>query len=140
MNLRWLLGNFADPQYKLSRREQWEFSRLAHEKYMPGRVFFGWTALALLVPVGLILKFVLPTGLEVLGLSGRNGPYIIGILILLVLFWIWAAWVYRSIYIRPMRNAMRDKEYDVCVGCGYRLTGLGDSPKQCPECGWEVTE
>ncbi len=52
MNLRWLLGNFADPQYKLSRREQWELSRLAHEKYMPGRVFFGWTALALLVPVG----------------------------------------------------------------------------------------
>ena len=42
MNLRWLVGNFAEPRYGLSRAEQWKVSNLAHRKYMPSKRFFGW--------------------------------------------------------------------------------------------------
>ncbi|MHC4989502.1 MAG: hypothetical protein ACYTGC_00850 [Planctomycetota bacterium] len=134
MNLRWLFGNFADPQYALSREEQRELSHLAHKKYMPSRTFFLWTALTLLVPVGVAYKVVLPVALDRLGMSGRNGPYIVGVAIIILLFWVWSAWVYRTIYQRPVRLAMREKGHDVCVGCGYRLQGLS-ADTECPECG-----
>lgn len=32
-------------------------------------------------------------------------------------------------------RAMRQNGYDVCVGCGYWLKGLGAESKNCPECG-----
>ncbi len=48
---------------------------------------------------------------------------------------LFACWMYRYIYIKPVRRAMRDRGYDVCVNCGYRLQGLGASIANCPECG-----
>ena len=35
----------------------------------------------------------------------------------------------------PRRRAMRERGYDVCVSCGYRLVGLDDDISRCPECG-----
>ncbi|MHC4429085.1 MAG: hypothetical protein ACYS0D_10870 [Planctomycetota bacterium] len=45
------------------------------------------------------------------------------------------AWVYGTIYATPVRQAMRDLGHDVCVGCGYVLSGLKPSAQRCPECG-----
>ena len=46
-----------------------------------------------------------------------------------------AAWLYRFLYTRPVRLAMRDLGHDVCIGCGYRLQGLNADITRCPECG-----
>jgi hypothetical protein len=135
VKLQWLLGDFADPQHELSPAEQREVSRLAHRKYMPPRHFFVWTLLALLVPVGLAFKVALPTVLDWLGLGGRTLPFIAGVAVIIALFWVWCAWVYGIIYARPVRQAMRDLGHDVCVGCGYVLSGLKPSTPRCPECG-----
>ena len=135
MRFRWLLGNFADPQYKLSREEQRELSDLAHRKFMPRRTFFLWTFVALLVPTGLVYKFAMPSILEWLGLEGNNWGFLWAAVVLIFLFWIWCAYVYGILYTRPMRHAMRERGHDVCVGCGYLLTGLASST--CPECGAE---
>ena len=45
--------------------------------------------------------------------------------------------VYGAIYVRPLRNAVREHGYDVCIGCGYRLRRLGDDVDRCHECAWE---
>ena len=136
MTLRWLFGNFADPQYALSRKEQRAVSRLAHLKYMSSMTFFGWTAFALLLPVGLTFGFGLPLCLRWLCLTGSNGSFMVGVAVILLLFWVWSAWVYRFVYTRPIRRAMREHGWDVCVGCGYLLKGLDAGIHACPECGW----
>ena len=135
MNLRWLLGNFADPQYKLSPAEQRELSRLAHERHVSGVRFALWTLLVVVAPTLILIKFALPVTLSWLGLSGRNVPYIIGAAVIVLLFWPWSAWAYRRLYVKPMRLAMREQGHDVCVECGYLLTGLDDRAGACPECG-----
>ncbi len=45
--------------------------------------------------------------------------------------------MYRSLYVQPIRKAMRDVGYDLCLGCGYELRGLGSDIRCCPECGAE---
>ena len=135
MNIRWLFGNFADPDYKLDPRQQRELSNLAHARHMPHSIFLLWTIAVLILPFGLIFKFALPATLRWLGKDGQTGPFMIGVLIVLFLFWIWAAWVYRFIYTRPMRRAMRERGQQICVNCGYRLIGLDDTVDRCPECG-----
>ena len=45
--------------------------------------------------------------------------------------------MYRSLYVRPVRRAMRDAGYDLCIHCGYELRGLDTSIGRCPECGAE---
>ena len=135
MNLRWLFGNFADPQYGLDPRRQRDLSNRAHEGHMPRTVFLLWTIGALVLPFALIFKFVLPAVLAWFGFEGQTMPFLIGAAIVLLLFWVWAAWVYNFIYARPVRRAMRERGYDVCVSCGYRLEGLDDDISRCPECG-----
>ena len=49
----------------------------------------------------------------------------------------WIAWVYGHLYVEPMRLTMRAHGYDLCVGCGYDLRGLGPDVGCCPECGHE---
>ena len=73
-----------------------------------------------------------------LGWSNWTPPYLVAYALTVLLFWPWAAWVYRHAYVRPVRQAMRDAGHDVCVGCGYDLTGLGDGSNRCPECGWPI--
>jgi predicted Zn-ribbon and HTH transcriptional regulator len=134
MNLRWLFGNFTDPQYKLSRREQSRVTTLAHSKYL-GR---GDLALrtALIVTPLLVLFVLLKPTLQMLGCAG-SVPFTIGTAALVLLSWPWGAWMYRSLYVQPIRRAMRDVGYDLCIWCGYEHRGLGEEVHRCPECGAE---
>ena len=54
---------------------------------------------------------------------------------MILLFWIWSAWVYHLVHVKPMRRAMGEHGIDLCVECGYLLTGLSDADRGCPECG-----
>lgn len=133
MNLRWLFGNFADPQYKLTRREQFRLSNQAHLRYVTPKAFLWRTVLIALPWLGLLM-LIKPT-LAYFGLGMQSKPYMMVLMTLLVLFWPWSAWMYRSLYIRPVRRAMREAGYDLCINCGYELRGLDESITQCPECG-----
>lgn len=133
MNLRWLFGNFTDPQYQLSRRDQFRLSNLAHARFVSRKAFLLRTAMIML-PVVVFFMLLKPT-LALLGMGGQTGPYVIALAAVVLLFWPWSAWMYRSLYVGPIRRAMRDVGYDLCIACGYDLRGLGDQVKQCPECG-----
>ena len=135
MNLRWLLGNFTDPQYKLSRRDQHRLSKAAHKKYLSWRRFWGFSLLVVTVPFGLAFVYGIPAVLGWLGLSGQTPAHTWAFAIVCFLVWPYSAWVYRTLYIKPVRRAMRDHGYDLCIGCGYELRGLGDEITKCPECG-----
>lgn len=135
MNLRWLLGNFTDPQYELSRREQFRLSNEAHKRFVSTSAFL-WRSLLILAPLLVCLK-LLQSLMGWLGVAGQGLPYAISLAVLLLLFWPWSAWMYRSLYVRPIRRAMRDAGYDLCIGCGYELRGLDTSIVRCPECGIE---
>lgn len=135
MRWRWLLGNFADPQHDLTRRQQHEISNHAHEHHMPGRRFVAWTLLAIVLPALLLYAVVLPLVLSHLGLADRTGPFVIGAIAVSLVVWVLSAFVYGWIYVRAVRRAMRDFGHDICVGCGYRLDGLPPDAALCPECG-----
>jgi hypothetical protein len=133
MNIRWLFGNFTDPQYKLPWRQQFSLSNQAHRRYVTESTFLSRTIL-IVAPFLLLLILVRP-GLVYFGYGGRNLPFLIVTGALVMLFWPWSAWMYRSMYAGPIRKVMREVGNDVCIECGYELRGLGDDIKRCPECG-----
>lgn len=135
MNFRWLLGNFTDPQYRLSRREQFRLSNVAHRHFVSQWAFW-WRVMLILLPLLVALKLLRPA-LAWMGLGGQTGPYVFALLMIVVLFWPWSAWMFRSLYVRPVRMAMREAGHDLCIGCGYELRGLDESITRCPECGQE---
>ena len=116
------------------RADQKRLSWEAHRKYTPARRFLALTALGL-VPLLVGFRLVLPNVASWLGITNWTAGRVIGIGVLILLFWIWIAWLYRSLYRRPMWIAMRAAGYEVCVGCGYRLDGQPDDATCCPECG-----
>jgi hypothetical protein len=72
VNLRWLLGNFTDPQYRLPVREQFRVSQLAHDRYVSGRVFIVRT---LIITAPILVAFLLVDDLmAALGLAGQSKP------------------------------------------------------------------
>ena len=135
MNLRWLLGNFTDPQYKLSRREQHRLSMAAHKKYLSWYRFWGYTLLVIAVPLVLAYELGIPTVLGWLGLASQTPAHTWAFVIVSFLAWPYSAWMCRTLYIKPVRRAMRDHGYALCIDCGYELRGLGDEITKCPECG-----
>jgi hypothetical protein len=50
-----------------------------------------------------------------------------------------AVWMYMFVrlYVRPLRRALSEMGYEVCVRCGYWLRGLPANVSNCPECGTE---
>ena len=135
MNLRWLLGNFTDRQYKLSRRDQHRLSMAAHKKYLSWRRFWGYSLVVIAVPIGFAYRFGIPAALDWLGLTGQTSAHTWAFAVVSLLVWPYSAWAYRALYIKPVRRAMRDHGYDLCIGCGYELRGLSDDVERCPECG-----
>ena len=135
MNLRWLLGNFTDRQYKLSRRDQHRLSMAAHKKYLSWRRFWGYSLVVIAVPIGLAYRFGIPAALGWLGLTGQTSAHTWAFAVVSLLVWPYSAWAYRTLYIKPVRRAMRDHGYDLCIVCGYEWRGLGDQVERCPECG-----
>ena len=135
MNLRWLIGNFTDPQYELSFRDQMRLSLLAHKHHLSATRFWSYSLITIAIPVGIIYKYAIPAILNWLGYKGYTPAYTWAIAILIFLVWLYSAWVYRSLYIKPIRLAMRSEGYDLCINCGYELKGLGEDIDRCPECG-----
>jgi hypothetical protein len=134
MKLRWLLGNFTDPQYKLSRCEQSRVTTLAHSKYL-GRGDLALRTIFIIAPL-LVLFVLLKPVLQMVGWAGPVS-ITIGTAAIVLISWPWGAWMYRSLYVRPIRRAMRDVGYDLCIECGYELRGLDGNVKRCPECSAE---
>ena len=70
-----------------------------------------------------------------LGYGTSTSAWGVATVVIVALIWPWSAWMYRSIYIKPVRRAMRETGYDLCIQCGYELTGLAGDADRCPECG-----
>ncbi len=142
MNLRPLLGNFADPQYRLSRKDQTRLTWAAHHQHLLPRTLW-LTVLGMVIACILIFGFAHPLLTSLLSSWGVRGDafpgmpwaWLVSATIYVGIVWIASAWGFRFIYIRPLRQAMRDDGYDLCLGCGYELKGLPDDRTVCPECG-----
>jgi hypothetical protein len=134
MNLRWLLGNYSDPEFTLSRREQREVTRLAHRNHLSKLKLFLCTG-GMLVGSWLVIGFGWEPATALIRSAGIPMAPLVTLMVLCLVTVVVSSWLYRFIYVRPVRLAMRDLGYDICVGCGYRLTGLDDTIDRCPECG-----
>ena len=60
------------------------------------------------------------------------GPAVLG---QLLVTWLLMAFIGRWTWRPGVLLALRRHGYDVCLGCGYSLQGLGASCARCPECG-----
>ena len=134
MNLRWIVGNFADPEFKLTRTQQREVTRLAHRKHLRGRTLTMWT-LGMALAGWLFVGFGWEPLAGVFASVGLQPARVISGVVIVIGVSLAAAWLYRYIYVTPVRMAMRDLGYDICIGCGHRLQGLPESSDKCPECG-----
>jgi hypothetical protein len=134
MNLRWLLGDYSDPRFRLTREQQREVNRLAHQRYLSPRAFT--TCMIIAIAMSWIVFGFAQAGigrlLDVKGVPWRWGLCMIALFIMVFLS---AASMFRRVYVRPIRRAMFDLGYDVCIRCGYRLEGLDQRSPHCPECG-----
>lgn len=129
------MGNFADPQYRLTRQEQKDISSLAHARYMPGLRLTTWSVLTIVAPILLLMKFAVPPIIGWLGYAGVSSAKTIAVAIIVLISWPLSAFVYGQMYVTPIRKAMRDRGYDICLGCGYLLNQLPAEITACPECG-----
>ena len=133
MNLRWLLGNYSDPKYRLPRTVWWPLCWEAHENHLSTSRFVVWTVGFVIAPVLAYIGLGVPYIHDLIGFAGEPDEHWFSLIQIMVFSWIWSAWIYRALYVKPVRRAMRDRGYDLCVSCGYDLKGI-ESP-QCPECG-----
>ena len=134
MNLRWLIGNFSDPEFNLTRAQQREVTRLAHRKHLSGRTLGLWT-IGMTLAAWLLFGFGWEPLSGVFAGVGLQPSRAYAMITFVVSISVAAAWLYRFIYIKPARMAMRELGYDICIGCGHRLQGLPPTSPQCPECG-----
>jgi hypothetical protein len=134
MNLRCLWGNYADPEFNLTRKQQREVTWLAHRKYLSSRKLAAWT-IAMALGGWLVLGFGFKPVASLLAEFGMPYPWLASATAFCLVVSVLAAIAYRSLYRRPMYRAMRDLGYDLCLSCGYRLQGLDGAIVRCPECG-----
>lgn len=136
MNIRWLWGNYIEPEWKLSRKESREVHRIVSKRYVRPVWLFGFTGAWVVIVMVAVKLLHMPVAGWMGSLSMRY-PFswlasMVGIIVPLMVLSIWS---YRWVYTRPVRLAMRELGYDVCPGCGYWLRGLNESVMRCPECG-----
>jgi hypothetical protein len=134
MHWRWLIGDYADPGYRLTREQRRKISDLAQSRYTAQRAFLHRTLFIALPPIILAL-WALKWAVSSLFPAPRSDIMLIGLTLIVFLVWPWSAWAYGAVYARPFRRAMYDLGLRPCLACGYRLDGLPLDTPRCPECG-----
>jgi len=132
---RWMAGDFFDPSWSLSREEKRHLTRRAHTLYVNGRRLAIVTVAMFIVCA---VAFVLGQAV-INNLSSRAGlpqsiTYVFSFLIMPVSLGFGVGTFYRFLYARPLRRAMREAGYTICIGCGYDLRG-SVARDRCPGCG-----
>jgi hypothetical protein len=130
MNIRWLWGNYIEPEWKLSRAEVRTVHRLVKQKHMRPAALYGMTAISLSVAYAMysLARYVAFVYLQLWWSLAVTAACVLATVVI-------SLWCFRMVYTRPVRRAMRDLGYDVCISCGYWLRGLDDATPRCPECG-----
>ena len=134
MNIRWLWGDYIEPEWRLSRAESREVHRIVKKRHVRSARLFGVTIFWLVILFSAVRLLHMPAA----GWMSRLGyplSWIVSMLVILVPLMVAAMWSFRIVYTRPVRMAMRELGYDVCPNCGYSLRGLEGEDRHCPECG-----
>jgi hypothetical protein len=97
MRARWLIGDYADAEFRLTRAQRRDISRVAQERFVPGGSFVRFTLIAVLPPVVVAFVALRPL-MGWLGFAGKTGPWMIALGVILLLFWPWSAWAYVRLY------------------------------------------
>ena len=92
-----------------------------------------WRNVALYLAVTVAMlgsAFVLPRFLP-----STYQPFLAFLVLYGGLSWLVYALLQRFRFAPLFRRVVREHGYDVCLGCGYWLRGLGEDAERCPECG-----
>ena len=122
----------------LSRADQKRLTMKAHSTHLPAQHKWLMMLALILIMIGgygfvLLMKLGVRSTAATLSFSG--GCFLPA-MIWIGFVWVASAWACRFIYIKPIRCAMREEGYILCINCGYDLRGTDH--EACPECGADV--
>lgn len=136
MRTRWLLLGYVHTQLPISREERRAVEKRANA--IAGRRKFFVFKLAT-VSVILLGGFVGCGPIAAVWLWRQQGFHPIFALIVGVMTAAFGVVAYSMLvwrwYTLPMRQALNELGYNVCVRCGYWLRDLDPDTPSCPECG-----
>lgn len=138
MRKLWLHLGYVQTQLPMSREERREVQRRANILAGRGKYFILKLALASVILLGGVVG---GGPIVAVWLWKQVGVHPVAALIIAFAIaglgsYLYAAMVWRW-YTRPMRVALNELGYEVCVRCGYWLRDLSPSVPKSPECGAE---
>ena len=134
MNRRWLLFDFIDPAFGVSRSERHKiFASALTSKGAATRLWLGIMAGLLL---GMLVGSLPIIAMPWLNLKPGSNLSLLFLVVLypFAMYFAVLFGFYRA-FAKPLRLAMQRHGYEFCHQCRQPLIGLGKDIEQCPECG-----
>ncbi len=137
-SIQWMIRRYTSADVQLSADETKLLEQRCNELATAHQARF-WIIIVLTAITSALAAFAggRLLGPSVASLTGLDAKWCragTAIIFALVSICIWMA-IYTLMYVRPLRRALCELGYHVCVRCGYWLRGLDESITQCPECG-----
>ncbi len=134
MDCRWLFGEYTDPDLDIPKDVKARAIKVTNRYLGPSLWFYILFVIAPPPVIAMGLTRVADDWLAGrLGISLNAASLTLSIVIVL-LTWPWATWMYQCVYTPPYRRALRTLGVPICERCGYALEGI-DPNGACPECG-----
>jgi predicted RNA-binding Zn-ribbon protein involved in translation (DUF1610 family) len=157
-NLQWLLLDFTDPRFDLTREQKREIQqRVKRIRFFDRPMFIvdqpmteekkramirrrsAWRRVVDRLPLGVVYLLWLLFVLLPWQFVGQPWWVIFGVLSTVALIlWVVTCGIGYVLFRPWYRYAMYELGYEICAECGYPLHGL-DGSTRCPECGWRKT-
>ena len=124
MNLRWLRGDYIDPELNLTAEQRRQVTHAVSSRFQ------GTSPVRFQIWMLLSIMFLFFVGLTGVSASGIEMLLVAPIIVILVLF----VYLSHRRYARLTWLALNEKGYDVCTQCGSCDSSLGDGATQCTKC------
>jgi predicted RNA-binding Zn-ribbon protein involved in translation (DUF1610 family) len=127
----------SDPQLGISKVNQLEIAKSAHERSKKKPIYILFVLGFLLGGFSIVAAFVYA------GMTNPNSVKV-PVMVLLICFpinvVIQTFIFYRFLHLPSVKQELYHRGYDICLSCGYVLANVPDEQHYCPKCGIQRTQ